>query len=283
MRADTPAVTAPDYFSAHARAWDRLGPPLRPAAEDVRIAERCVASTPRRSQHAGLRALILGVTPELACMRWPAGTTLLAVDRSQDMIDAVWPGERLRCPGRALCGDWSELPLESGAADAVLGDGSFTLLGWPDPQRVVCREIRRVLAAEGRLLLRVFVCPEARESLEGVFEALHAGGIGSFHAFKWRLAMSLQAGPEEGVLVRDVWHAWQDRAIDRDALARRLGWSRDAIDSIDAYREAGSRLCFPTLQQMRALLAEEFRELACHVPAYELGARCPTLLLAPIA
>ncbi len=198
------------------------------------------------------------------------------------MIDAVWPGERLPCPGRALCGDWSELPLESGAVDAVLGDGSFTLLGWPDRQRAVVHEIRRVLTPQGRLVLRVFVRPEARESLEAVFEDLHARRIGSFHALKWRLAMSLQGGPEVGVLVRDVWQAWQDRAIDRDALARRLGWSRDAIDSIDAYREAESRLCFPTLRETRALLALHFRELACHVPAYELGPRCPTLLLAPI-
>lgn len=238
-------------------------------------------ATPREPGSA-LRALILGVTPELACMRWPTDTRLVAVDRSQIMIDAVWPTDRLRCPGRAVCGDWAELPLESGSVDAVLGDGSFTLLGWPDSQRIVCQEIRRVLAAKGRLVLRLFVRPETREPLENILEDLHAGRIGSFHAFRWRIAMSLQRDLDEGVHVRDVWKIWQELSFDRDALARRLGWPRDSIDSIDAYREAESRLWFPTLPEARTLLAEQFRELACHVPAYELGACFPTLLLAPI-
>ncbi len=56
---------------------------------------------------------------------------------------------------------------------------------------------------------------------------------------------------------------------------------REAIDSIDVYRGAGSRLIFPTLRETRALLAADFRELECHVPGYELGERCVTLLLAP--
>lgn len=273
-------MTLPDQFSSHARAWNRLGPPLRPAPEDVRVAERYVEATPARPG-SPFRALILGVTPELACMRWPENTELVAVDRSRVMIDAVWPAGRLPCRGHALCADWSEVPLESGSIDAVLGDGSFTLLAWPDAQRGVLRELRRLIAERGRLVLRVFVLPERREDVAAVLRDLDGGRIGSFHVFRWRLAMSLQRELERGVSLRDVWQLWQRLDLDRDALALRHGWPRDSIDSIDAYRQAEGQLWFPTLSQARALLAEEFRELDCHLPGYELGACFPTLRLAP--
>ena len=58
---------------------------------------------------------------------------------------------------------------------------------------------------------------------------------------------------------------------DDHKLVQRRGSTRDG------------RLWFPTLSQARALLAEEFVELDCHVPGYELGACFPTLRLAPRA
>lgn len=269
-----------DQFAAHARAWDRLGPPLRPSPEDVQRFAEAVAAVRRPRAGAPFQGVILGVTPELALMPWPDGTVLLAVDRSQPMLEAIWPAARIAHPARAVLRDWTELPLDTGAADAVLGDGCYALLD-PARQRAVSREVRRVLAPHGRFVLRMFVRPEQAEAPEAVFAALERGAIGSFHAFKWRLAMALQGERDDGVAVRAVWEAWHARGLDRDALARRCRFPRESVDSIDAYREAGSRLFFPTLAEARRLLAGEFREQACRLPSYELGGCCPIFELGP--
>jgi hypothetical protein len=66
---------------------------------------------------------------------------------------------------------------------------------------------------------------------------------------------------------------------DRAALAARTGWSREVIDQIDNYRESRAVYSFPTLDEFRATFVPLFTEIACHVPSYELGERCPTLVL----
>ena len=73
----------------HAGQWQRVGPPLRPGPDDVRHIEACIAAWSSRQRRAAPRALLLGVTPELATLNWPDGTALLAVDRALPMIHAV--------------------------------------------------------------------------------------------------------------------------------------------------------------------------------------------------
>ena len=54
------------------------------------------------------------------------------------------------------------------------------------------------------------------------------------------------------------------------------------IATIDAYRGAPACYSFPTLAELRAVLAGAFSEQACRMLDYELGERCPILLLAPL-
>ena len=75
-----------------ARNWKLLGPPLRPSQEDVRFSEEAVGAW--RGQGAPPRVLLLGVTPELYALPWREGTDFLAVDRTMEAIEAVWPGPR---------------------------------------------------------------------------------------------------------------------------------------------------------------------------------------------
>lgn len=76
-----------------ARLWQFLGPPLRPAAEDVGFLKDAVREW-TAAQAAPPRVLLLGVTPEIYGLPWPEGTDFLAADRTQAMIDVVWPGPR---------------------------------------------------------------------------------------------------------------------------------------------------------------------------------------------
>lgn len=227
----------------------------------------------------GLRALLLGVTPELVVMRWPAGTRLLSVDRCMDMIRGVFPAEALSPTRRVVRGDWLRLPVADGGVDLVVGDGCHTLLESPGGYRAFGREVCRVLRPGGRFVSRLFVRPEESEPVEQVLGDLAGGRIGNFHVFKWRLAMALHDGLDRGVRVGDIWECWHGAGIEPRALAARLGWPEEEIRTIEAYRDAGARYTYPTLGEARQALAPHFEELACHFGDYELGERCPTLSL----
>lgn len=225
-----------------------------------------------------MRSALLGVTPELVGMAWPSGSRLLPLDRSAEMIHAILP-PRASVPMTPVCASWLEQPFCDDSLDCVVGDGCFTVLENIDAYRRLCRELCRVLRPGGCFVIRLFVQAPERESATAVFDDLAAGSIGSFHAFKWRLAMALHHNLNEGVSVSDIWRRWIQAGVAAEDLAARSGWLLDAIRTIEVYRDSPARYTFPTLGEAREVLGETFDELECHVPGYELGDRCPTLLL----
>lgn len=268
-------ATLPSHWEHHARNWRHVGLPLRPAEADVRIMESLLAE---RLDEAA-RVLLLGVTPELARMHWPRRTHLLAVDRSAGMIRHVWQGSLPDIDAQVIQGDWNALPLSSACRDVVIGDGFYTPLSYPDAYRRLGRELARVLRPAGYYLIRAFVRPEQAESLDCIESDLLAQRIGTIHALKWRLAMRLHDNLEAGVPLDAVWRAW-------DALRRRpvfaaclRRWSPEEVATLEAYRGANGRYTFPTLAELRAALAPDFDEIDCRIPDYELGERCPILLM----
>ena len=143
--------------------------------------------------------------------------------------------------------------------------------------------LRRVLATNGRCVVRCFVQAKTPEPVGGVLEDLARGRVGGFHAFKWRLAMALQADSERGVVLADVWDALQEAEPDLVALSSRIGWPVEVIRTIDAYRGVGARYWFPSSDTLRDLLSNAgFAILDVIHPAYELGDRCPSMVLADI-
>jgi SAM-dependent methyltransferase len=267
-----------DVWDKHARQWNKLGPPLRPCVEDIDFMEQ---ATGRHCVAAGCvspRAILLGVTPEIARMRWPAGTELLAVDNNEAVIANVWPGNP-EIRAEAVCGDWTKLPVRDASCDVVVGDGSFITLQYPEGYAALADEIRRVLKRGGLFAIRVFIRPDAAESLTAVFNDLRAGRIGSFHAFKWRLAMALHTDLRRGVRLGDIWNAWNEEGP--DVLARTLNWPIETVGTIDAYCGLDTRYTYPTLSEFRHALSTHFSETACVHKGYELGQRCPTFLFTP--
>lgn len=261
-------MTSRDHWPLHARQWARIGSPLRPAPEDIAICEHAARDWAERNGRAP-RVLLLGVTPEIATMRWPAGTSLVAVDRSEAMIGAVFPAGA----GQAIAGEWLALPCGDASIDWAIGDGCASTLAFPTEYHRFAAELGRVLAPGGELVLRLFALPDAPESLADVARDLAAKRIASFHALKWRIAMAIQPA-DRNVRVVEIWRAFEQLVPDRGALA----WSDETIATIDAYRESDVAYSFPTLDEARAALAG-FVETARHVPGYELGDRCPTLVL----
>ena len=260
-----------------AQRFHLISSPFRPSKGDTKIMEDAVAQWSAGDSRGSLRVLLCGVTPEIACMAWPEGTELLAVDQSEEMIRLVWPGD-IEGRRRAEHGDWLRLPQANSWFDLVVGDGCLSCMEYSHGYRILAASLHRVLKKQGLFLMRCFVRPEVSETPQDVFEDLLARRIGSFSAFRWRLMTALQEDPREGVGMGEVWQAWVDAGIDWNTVVARTGWPTEAIHSMP---KGGTRFSFPTLGELRTTVSDHFEEVAVHIAQYELAERCPTLVLFP--
>lgn len=271
-----PAVHWNDYV----RRWSHIGPPLRPGEEDIRLFEALVSDALTAATGTHL-AVLLGVTAEIARMKWPAGRALVAIDQSPGMVAGIWPRDDVAVPATAVVGDWRNLPLADRSASIAIGDGCYSMLVTARSYDRLSSELARVLKPEGRCIVRLFVRPERPETIGAVVDDLKGGRIGNFHIFKWRLAMAVPAGEEFDVRLGDIWSAWEDTGIDPVILATGNDWPLTAVETIRAYRDNDTRYTFLPLAVMRQRAAPYFVELGHYVQGYELAERCPTMLLAP--
>jgi SAM-dependent methyltransferase len=276
------------HWAQIARRWAQLGPPLRPAPQDVTFYAAAVAewAGERREKGGRLpapRALILGVTPELCRLPWPAGSNVLAVDHTPEMIHAVWPGPGTTAVASTVaCGDWTTLPLADASRDVVMCDGGLLLLPYPDAHRALARELARVVAPGGRCVMRLFVPPAERATTDAVFRDLLAGRIANLNLLKVRLWMALHDNPADGVPLRRVWAAIHDAAPDLTALAARLGWPAEHLLAINAYRDSPACYHLVGPAEVRRIfcgVGGSFTFANALVPHYELGDWCPTVVL----
>ena len=255
------------HWDDQARQWSRIASPLRPHGDDIDNLRRALANT------AGLY-LLLGVTPEYSRLF----DRVVAIDNCAAMIGALWPGS-LRGKD-AVQADWLHLPLREGSCDACIGDGSLNFFSCPSQYGLFFHQVQRVLRPGGRFALRVFVRPAAGETCAAVCEHALRAGIGSFHAFKWRLAMAIAAeSGDSNVRVAHIREVFVSLLPDREQLAAASGWSVDDIGTIDAYRDAAASYSFPTLSQLRDSVPACFKEIDLRYGTYELSERCPILVL----
>lgn len=266
-------------WAAHAQHWSRLGPPLRPALEDLRRLRTAWLNSLTREGLPARRVeiLSLGVTPEIANFGWAEDCFLTAADASEVMIRAVWPGDGPQ--RRAVQASWLELPFAAGTFDLIVSDGGLVPLAAPGQLAALARELRRVLRPAGRVVMRHFIRPVPAESPADLVCAIAAGTIRGFHELKLRLVMALAQTPT-GVRLADVWECFQQLFPDREALAARLGCQLEIIATIDAYRGREARYVFPGLAE----LAQTFARFSLAVgPAghYPFAPCCPVFCLTP--
>ena len=263
-----------EHWQFIANRWSNVGSPLRPIAEDQEIFSDLLGI-----QDSGpLRALILGVTPELKNLSWPEHSVVKAIDRSVDMIHAIWPGEKTD----AVEGNWLQMPFADESFDCVLCDGGLHLLEYPDGHQGLVESVYRVLSTSGRFTLRLFALPARREPLEDVFSSVERGEVDSFHAFKLRVLMGLQTSPEVGVSVRNAYytiHSWVGG--DFQDLSNRTGWPLEQIQTLESYRDTASNYHFLSEEESISSLTcgGRFRLLERRRGSYRLSQRCAILLL----
>ena len=268
-----------NVWQANAQRWHHVGPPLRPCEEDGRMMLE-LAAPAFDAAGEGAEIVILGVTPEVVQLAWPPSARIHAFDQSAEMIAKVWkPHTRLRSDVRTA--RWQSMPLADDSVDCAAGDGSLNALQSLSEFPDVLREVARVLRKEGVLVLRMFIRPEMRSSLDEVEALVRSGGVQSFHALKWHVAMALSQAPDFSVRVANIHAALMRMFPDRAELAAMRGWPREVIEAIDSYEGVETRYSFPTLAAVREVCAPFFELAEMRTGSYEIAERCPTVLFRP--
>lgn len=261
------------YWTRLSGTWS-VAPPLAPCDEDLRWFQRHVAGLGDRP----LRALLLGVTPGLAKLAWPAGTTLAALDWSAGMLRNVLPREGAAPHGAPVLADWRELPIAGRSCEVIVGDGCYTALGDLESARLMSAEIARALKPGGLACFRCFARPQEAKGADQLFEELRAAKAAHFDLFRWRLAAAVQ-GDRWGVALEEVWSAWNERVPDRGALAADHGWALPDLERIERWKGEPARYAFPSLAQLQQLVAPRFELIEADTPRYERGEYFPRVAL----
>ncbi len=265
------------HWTQMAPFWRFVGPPLRPAAEDIAAFHSAITDW-QNNHDVPPRALMLGVTPELYSMKWPMHTELKALDGSRQMIDAVWPGPK----ASAIVGSWTEIPLANKSLDVVVCDGGFGMLRYPDKQRELLAEVRRLLVPGGIFAVRLFSPVGRTGTVIDIFEDLTAGRIASLDALKLRLWGALHGSPSAGVQPRTVVAAIRDFVGDFDHLARDHGWALAHVRALGLHLESQATYYLTEAKTVIQMACDElgsFRSLGINHPSYELGDCCPLVTL----
>jgi SAM-dependent methyltransferase len=264
----------PDVWKRIARNWQHVGSPQRPTDEDGRL--MLALAGPALAAHRAPGVVVMGVTPEIVRLPWPAGTRILALDRSAEMIASVWqPHPRLY--SQVARARWQSMPIKDRSIALAVGDGSLNALPRMADYPVVLGEVARILKPGGSMVLRCFVRPERPERMDEIAAAARGGGIGSFSALKWRIAMALDGGGSCSVAVAGIRAAFDRLFPDRDRLSRATGWARQTVDTIDSFKDVATRYSFPTLQAIGAVAAPVFDLTGVRRGHYEMADQCPTL------
>ncbi len=269
-----------DVWRRIARNWQHVGSPQRPTDEDGRL--MLALAAPALAAHRAPGVVVMGVTPEIVRLAWPVGTRILALDQSAEMIASVWqPHPRLY--SRVARARWQSMPIKDRSIALAVGDGSLNALPRMADYPVVLGEVARILKPGGSMVLRCFVRPEQPERMDEIAAAARGGGIGSFSALKWRIAMALDGGNGFSIGVADILTAFNRLFPDRDGLSRATGWPRQTVDTIDGFENASTRYTFPTLAGFRAAATPAFEFNGARHGLYELADQCPTLSFQRVA
>jgi SAM-dependent methyltransferase len=254
------------HWARYLQHWELLGPPLRPHAD---VVDRVVSLI----GPGATRCLLLGSTVEYAVL----GSRIISMDASLPMVAALWKrGDPTRLGMQA---DWTRMPVKTHSFSHVLGDGSLNAVPW-SALPAMLHEVRRVLQPQGTLIARVFCRPAAVEGAENIRRDVIDHKVGSFHALKWRVAMSMLAGDAASdIAVKDIRRALMAAYPNRGELCRIAGWARAEVDTLDVYENSDAIYNFPTEAMMVALLRRWFAEVELvRCGNYPLAERCPIVI-----
>lgn len=266
------------YWEMRAANW-RYAPPMSPCAEDVAWYEEAAHQAASAAGPA-FSALLLGVTPSIALMRWPEGTRLVAVDWAAGMLRNVWPARGVPSGALPVRADWRQLPLADASVDFVVGDNCYAVLASFEEALAATSEVRRVLRPAGIYCQRCLCGPGQRRSVDALFEDLFEGRVRHLDFFRFQLALAIQDGARIGIALNDVWEVWNRHVPNPRLLEDRYDWRELGLANMNAWKGSAGRYCFLPEDALAELAGAHF-DLAADRPRYTLGENFMRLLMRP--
>lgn len=252
-----------EHWTNHASQWGFISSPLRPHHTDIAIIAKEISLL---SNHVGpLSVALLGVTPEITSMDWPVQTKLNAFEKNAGMISSLW---QEKPEFSVQVANWLKIPMPSQSFDVILGDGCFTNFETPELYTAMFKEIRRLLKPGGYFIHRFFTQLNEPETPDVVLNSPDE----NFHAYKWRLAMSLQDDFLSGVELHSIWEKHQKLKKENHL------WANEEESTINAYRNVSTKYTFPTVSEVSALTQPFFNILRTSFGDYTLSNRCPIIV-----
>lgn len=254
--------------------WQSVGLPTRPTPEDIELMHMLAVSHNLKLK----KVSVLGVTPEIIQMRWPDGVELDAFDLSQEMISSVWkPNKNKKVFSKVHQADWQSLPIADGAMDLFIGDGCLTALPGIEKGAAVFEELFRCLKPGGRAVIRCFIRPENKETLEKIISDVESHNIQFFGSLKWRFAMALCNDVTSTVMPSHICNTFNEHFPDRVELSKKTGWNLETINTIDSYIDMTNPFTFPLISEVQNIVDSLFNIEEIKYGSYELASRCPVI------
>jgi SAM-dependent methyltransferase len=262
------ASDAEKHFQRLATQWDKIGLPMRPLSPVASVLKSLMPENTKQ-------ALLLGVTPEFAALA--EDTT--ALDHSAGMIAQIWPGDGPNT--RAVQGSWLNMPFEDDSFDVVIGDGSLTLLPFPEKVENVLSEIARVLRPDARAVLRCFVALDNALTDDELRSYATSLKNKSIDALRFRFAINaVHAANSPNITAAQAWRDFAELYPDPEPMLSENGWNVADFARFQMYKDNSMSMNFPNRAQLSNLCARHFSAVSFHDSGdYPMAELCPIVVM----
>lgn len=270
------------FWNSQVELIKAMGSPAKPHASDIACMRAMFQERLTRRPVTGrIKVLVLGVTPDIVKLDWPAGTEVTAVDRSEGMIAAFWAGD---VPGqrRLVRADWLAMPFEPGSFHFVFGDNVFNAMDYPQGYRALADTIGRIVKSEGLFIVRVLCQAKPKEYGPDIVAAYRAGQLTDYHQFRFRMMTASQVSAEEGLYTskESIDSTMEEHGVSMQEVYKRTGYQPPrpppslAIVPMSPYK-----VTYPTVAEFRREILHRFVEVGIRHGDHPLAHRTPVFAL----
>lgn len=157
MKEDMKTTSAP--WKQIANMWNTyFTPPSRVSKDEAEKYKEWLKEIKRE----GMKALVLGVTPEIREALAELGYETTCIDINKEMILAMDSVLRVKNPNEVVINeDWLENSLQSNTFDVVIGDCVLSNVRWEERDKLLL-EVKRLLSPKGIFMTRFFSVPREK-------------------------------------------------------------------------------------------------------------------------
>lgn len=160
MKEDVQKTSAP--WKQIADMWRTyFTPPSRVSQDEAKKYEEWLREI-KKGRRGRMKALVLGVTPEIREALTELGYETTCIDINKEMILAMDSILKIKDPNEVIINeDWLNNSLEDNAFDVIIGDCVLSNVKWEERDKLLA-EVGRVLKPDGIFITRFFSIPREK-------------------------------------------------------------------------------------------------------------------------